>query len=135
MRNLTSLCHDSSAAGNFICFTVKRLDQDGGFMYLPFRCKSDCYFTSDPWLFFFFFLIDPPPPEFSPFPLHDALPISRLGAQAELPPAQPKIRQALDGGPKATVLLERVPKQGGIDSIVLLPPAGKPVDSFGPPIG
>jgi two-component system nitrogen regulation sensor histidine kinase NtrY len=58
----------------------------------------------------------------------------RLGVQAELLASQAEIRQAMAGGPKATALLERFAKQGGIDSIVILSPAGAPVDSFGPPI-
>src|SRR5256885_3969215 len=38
-------------------------------------------------IFLLFFLKNPPPPETSPFPLHDALPISAAGGHAE--PNQP----------------------------------------------
>src|SRR4051812_35331295 len=60
---------------------------------------------------------------------------TRLNVQAELLAAQPEIRQALTGGPKATALLERFAKQGGVDSIAILSPAGTAADSFGPAIG
>src|SRR5882724_584960 len=54
---------------------------------------------------------------------------TRLGVQAELLASQPEIRQELAGAPKATALLERFARQGGIDSIAILSPAGEPVDS------
>src|SRR5260370_846861 len=45
------------------------------FLFLCIYIVSSYLFTLPPAYSFFFFLKDPAPPEFSPFPLHDPLPI------------------------------------------------------------
>src|SRR2546426_9966144 len=100
------------------------------YLFLPLYCIYFFYFlspiTCPPLFFFFFFLNDPPPPEFSPLPLHDALPISsdalcNFSDYTRLSPAQRVSFLPIDqGGASSPGQPERR------DAVFLVAPGAKP---------